>query len=127
MRVERSLGFERGVLKQRNGLVNSPAARCRIQFIERTRCCGQGLHFFRRFICGSRGQECGHNRSYSMATKHEATNISGTSETDALEALNAQIRDKRDAPGAIRRAMEAQIESTARRRRKSQGPGSSSW
>ena len=46
---------------------------------------------------------------------------------EALDALNAELRTKRNTPVSHRRLMEATIEAKARKRRSHEAPTSSAW
>ncbi len=66
--------------------------------------------------------------SWSMATKREprSTSLTRGAEDEALDTLNAEIRAKgRRAPNSIRRSIEAEIESKAKKRRSGEAPASS--
>ena len=50
-----------------------------------------------------------------------------TQEAEQLDALNASMRSKRNAPELIRRAMEANIEAKARKKRSQEVPASAGF
>ncbi len=63
----------------------------------------------------------------SKERKGRARATNGTTEQEQLDALNARRRSKGNAPEVIRRTIEAQVESKARKRRTQEAPASSAW
>jgi hypothetical protein len=64
-----------------------------------------------------------------MAKKREvlARKLAAHSNEEKLDEINAEVLNRADAPDGIRHAMEAQIESKARRRRRREPSASSGW